>query len=217
MTSRSQNDQKLTRMALFINCARQLIDEEGYQNVSIRKIADRAGYHNSTIYFYFSDLDYLLALASVRSFEEYSKDLAGISSLNKSNKDVFYAIWESFCRAAFSKPDESYQLFFGKYKDQITEILNQYYRLFPEEKQAYSDVIEDMYFTSNFTDRCRALLKPLMNDPDTKVTADTFELINTITVSVFESMLREKKESPDTNNRTLTKNFLNILHFIVDA
>ena len=36
----------------FIEAAEELIDEHGIDNVSVRKIADKAGFHNSTIYLY---------------------------------------------------------------------------------------------------------------------------------------------------------------------
>ena len=68
MSNKSRAFQKKERMALFIDCTRRLIEEEGFAEISIRKIAERAGLHNSTIYFYFPDVDFLIAPASVRSF-----------------------------------------------------------------------------------------------------------------------------------------------------
>ncbi len=216
MTSHRENEQKLARMALFIDCARELIDEIGYKNVTIRKIADRAGYHNSTIYFYFSDLDYLMALASVRSFEEYSKELSGLSSHNSAGRDVFYPVWEAFCRAAFNKPDQYYQFFFGKYKDSVTDILNTYYRLFPEDKLVYSDIIEEMYFAPNFEERCRKILIPLIGAPETRVLESNLDLINSILIYSFESLLEKKCSDPELSTDGSIDQFMRILHFVID-
>ncbi len=44
----------------FIEAAKQIILSEGVENVSIRKVADRAGYTFTTIYNYFKDLNELL-------------------------------------------------------------------------------------------------------------------------------------------------------------
>lgn len=46
--------------AYFIEAAKQIILDEGVENVSIRKVADRAGYTFTTIYNYFKDLNELL-------------------------------------------------------------------------------------------------------------------------------------------------------------
>ena len=209
--------QKQERMALFIDCTRRLIEEEGFKELSIRKIADRAGLHNSTIYFYFRDADYLMALASVRSFEKYSKELSVISTIDGSNYDVFYPIWECFCRHTFAQPELFYQFFFGKYKDSITEILNQYYSLFPEEKQEYSQIISEMYYAGNLTDRCLAILKPLSGLEQTRVTDRTLPIINTLSIVAFRDILEKKCTDPSIDNDTLTKEYLSILHFLVDA
>jgi len=45
---------------LFIEIAKEMILKEGIQSVSVRKIADEAGYSYATIYNYFDDLSALL-------------------------------------------------------------------------------------------------------------------------------------------------------------
>lgn len=49
--------------AYFIEAAKQIITCEGVENVSVRKVADLAGYSYATIYNYFSDLNALLQQA----------------------------------------------------------------------------------------------------------------------------------------------------------
>lgn len=46
--------------AYFIDAAKQIILQEGVEGVSVRKVADIAGYSYATIYNYFSDLSALL-------------------------------------------------------------------------------------------------------------------------------------------------------------
>ena len=60
----------------FIETTRSLIDDIGVKNISIRKIAEKAGFHNSTIYLYFKDVDELILLASLKHFKGYSAALA---------------------------------------------------------------------------------------------------------------------------------------------
>ena len=44
----------------FVEAAKGIILSEGVENVSVRKVADRAGYTFTTIYNYFRDLNELL-------------------------------------------------------------------------------------------------------------------------------------------------------------
>lgn len=44
----------------FIEAAKEIILSEGVENVSVRKVADRAGYTFTTVYNYFKDLNELL-------------------------------------------------------------------------------------------------------------------------------------------------------------
>lgn len=37
----------------FVDATAEIIEEEGVENVTIRKVADRAGYNSATIYNYF--------------------------------------------------------------------------------------------------------------------------------------------------------------------
>ncbi|MBL7986528.1 MAG: TetR/AcrR family transcriptional regulator [Chlorobi bacterium] len=60
---------------LILETAMELFVEQGYENVTIRKIADKIEYSPGTIYFYFKDKDdVLLALCSV-AFGEFFKAL----------------------------------------------------------------------------------------------------------------------------------------------
>ncbi len=218
MTRPSLTEQKKqARMAYFIQCTRELIEEEGYSEVSIRKIAEKAGFHNSTIYFYFNDVEYLLALASVRSFEKYSSELAEIGSLSQSSAEVFYPVWECFCRNAFADPELFYGFFFGKYKDQITDILNTYYELFPEEKKTHLDIIQEMFFAGNLTDRCLAILRPLQQAPGFRVTTENIDTLNYLSIVAFRDLLHQKCQDPSLSAEALTDKYLSILHFLIDA
>ena len=52
-------------MDVFITSAKELIDEYGLDNITIRKIADVSGYNSATMYNYFQNLDELLIYASI--------------------------------------------------------------------------------------------------------------------------------------------------------
>ena len=76
-----QDEQKRKNGIAFVEATQALIDSEGLERISIRKIADKAGFHNSTIYLYFKDVNQLILLASLKHFNEYSKKLSEYSTM----------------------------------------------------------------------------------------------------------------------------------------
>ena len=89
--------QKRENLIHFIKITQQIIEAEGIRKVSIRKIAALSGFHNSTIYLYFSDLDELIMLASITRFQQYSAALERQSEKQADAYDNFFNIWECFC------------------------------------------------------------------------------------------------------------------------
>jgi AcrR family transcriptional regulator len=62
----------------ILDAASQLVVEEGHQNLSIRKIADRIEYAPSTIYLYFQDKFEILASICIEMFQELTRKLQRI-------------------------------------------------------------------------------------------------------------------------------------------
>ncbi len=205
------------RTKSLIVATKELLQTESFRDVSIRKIADRAGVHNSTIYLYFPDADKLIALASVHQFQKYSVKLSEISRSVHNSYDTFFDIWKSSCDCFFSKADIFFNFFFGKYGDDITEIMNDYYDLFPEERLKYSDYIESMYYGRNISDRCLRLMESLVGLSDVKISKDNIELINEVVVYSFKGFLYKARANSSISSEKLTEDFMKILHFLVDA
>lgn len=228
MPRKINETEKRKKMALYIEAAQSLIEEEGFGSISIRKIAERVGFHNSTIYFYFSDLDLLISLAAVRQFERYSSDLTVISQMHISAYESFFRIWKSFCTHTFGAPDLFYHFFFGKHSDKLDEIIRLYYELFPEEKRDYSDVIDTMYYGRSLSERCMYILQTLVQAGEGRFSSRDINTINKITVLSYKSLLLEIRElslsEPEGSSPTDTavqtdlyvKQFLDIMHYLID-
>lgn len=63
--------QKKRMIRYFINSAKELIIEEGLNNINTKKIGDRAGYSYATIYNYFENYNELICIC----IEEFSLDM----------------------------------------------------------------------------------------------------------------------------------------------
>lgn len=191
--------EKRKNAIVFVEATQELIDSEGLENISIRKIGKKAGFHNSTIYLYFKDADQLILLASLKHFQEYSHKLAEYGTMTASPAEKFLSIWQAFSETVFSRPHIFRNFFFGKYSSNLTPIITQYYQLFPEEKTTYTKEIEEMYYGGNIHDRCLQILKPLAELESTSVTEDNLELVNTITIACLKQLLDQACADPDPN------------------
>ena len=60
MAEFEKDEQKAKNAICFIKATQELLDTEGIEKLSIRKIAEKAGFHNSTIYLYFKDIQHLI-------------------------------------------------------------------------------------------------------------------------------------------------------------
>jgi AcrR family transcriptional regulator len=200
----------------FIEATQKLIDAEGLKNLSIRKIAEKAGFHNSTIYMYFKDVDELILLASLKFFNGYSKALAEHNQQDMTAYEAFWSVWKFFSRSAFEKPDIFYNFFFGKYGDNLTGLFNRYYDLFPNEKSIYREDIQSMYFGKNIHERCYLILKPLLTENNLRLTEENLDMINDITVGYLKYLLEQKRKSPELPSETFSQKMLSMIRFMIE-
>ncbi len=210
----TSNDKELLKQQnriRFIQAAQELIENEDLEKVSIRRIAEKAGFHNSTIYLY---VDQLILLSSLKYFNEYSKALSELSTKDLTPLETFIKIWNFFVQTVFRKPKIFYNFFFGKHSENLTRIMKQYYELFPEEQEEYSPEIEDMYYGQNIHERCLRVLELLIGT-DTRVNEETIGLINDINVSYFKYLLEQKCQNPSLDSDILKDKLLKMLHFII--
>jgi AcrR family transcriptional regulator len=77
ISERRAREKEVLRQSI-LNAASELILEEGYQSLSIRKLAERIEYSPSTIYLYFKDKADILSTICQEAFSELSEKLDDI-------------------------------------------------------------------------------------------------------------------------------------------
>lgn len=199
---------------IFVRTTQELIDSEGIGNISVRKIAERAGFHNSTIYLYFENIDKLILLASLKYFTDYKRRLAECSMTDGSAREKFLAIWEAFGESVFKRPQVFHNFFFGKYSQNLTSLIKEYYELFPEEKPNYPKGIEDMYYGNSIRERCYISLRPLIGKENIRFDESNIDLVNTIIVGCFRQLLEEQCESPSADPNEPKQLLLDMIKYI---
>ena len=111
MASRDTTERRRIRSReLILSAARELVLEVGPDKVSLRKIAERAGYSPSSLYEYFDGKDALLRALSQRVAERLSRRLATVpQSLPAPRRLVRYG--QEYVRFARALPEDFLLLF----------------------------------------------------------------------------------------------------------
>ena len=220
MAHKATSEQRNERLRSFVLATREMIENEDFDNIHIRRIADKAGFHNSTLYSYFKDSEYLISLASVKVFEDYSHSLAELSKRNLSEYENFMEIWKFFCLNAFKFPEIYNNLFFGKHSNNLTSIFEEYYSIFPDEEQKHSASIHKMYVGKNLNMRCYDILEPLVGLTNIRLNKGNLTLANNLIIASFKSLLEEALTFKSSNTiekvNELTSRFMATLCFIIE-
>ena len=210
-------EKRKKRLREFILATEKIINEEGLEAFSIRKVAQLSQCHNSTIFLYFRDVDLLLATVAVRFLKAYSKDLAELDLKGLNPKDYFFAIWETFCKHAFISPKIFHLLFFGKYRKDISKQIELYYFAFPEEKHALPDRTSTMFYDKDIWSRNLSILTHLMDDKSCNIHSKNIDYMNNFIISLFYEMLIQDGPFSDMDKDELSSYFLNALHVLIDS
>lgn len=179
--------QKKRMMGYFIDAANQIIEKEGIEAVTIRKVADIAGYNSATLYNYFNDLNHLLFFASMKYLKNYAFSLKYYIKDSMNAFDKFFAVWKCFCHHSFKNPKIYYIIFFDKYRKFINDTIKEYYSIFPEELGEQSIEILPMLMEKNIYIRTMTILKACVAEGFFK--KEHLDQINEMILLIYEGML----------------------------
>ena len=193
-----KNQQRYHSMAHFIQVAIQIIQEEGLSALSIRKVAQRAGYNSATLYYYFSNFEELCIFSCMHLIDEYAKELQSYLAQARTPLEKYLKIWECFCIYSFRNPDEFWLLFFKHLEDgeKISQYFKEYYLIFPEnwtdEVREYEEILTsgDLYEREYLS-----LVKSLGSMAD-RLSEEEIYKINEMNILIYRGMLAFMRENP---------------------
>lgn len=137
----------------YIEKTYEIIEKEGINAVTIRRIAKELGCSSASLYRYFSSREELLYFAELRVLTGYINRLNEAQKHWKNVWDTYVGIWDCYAREAFSNPEAYNLLFFtfdsGNFKNSIQE----YYSMFPEDIKYTNTFFYKMLQTSDFMGR----------------------------------------------------------------
>ena len=180
----------------FIDACHQIISTESVDAVTIRKVADLAGYNSATLYNYFENLDHLLFYASCKHLKGYLLKLKTVE-LPEDCVERYFLIWKHFSEEAFINAEFYYIMFFKFYNRNFNDTIKDYFDIYPEELEGLSQSLLPMLVESKLWKRDFENLKDCaaagyIRDEDVLI-------INDMLVLIFESMIMHasKEENLD--------------------
>lgn len=144
-------------MGYFVDAAQKIIENDGIKNVTIRKVADLAGYNSATLYNYFKNLNHLLYFASMKYLMYYIYSLPSYIKSSYSASEKLLKVWECFLYNSYNNPDIYNTIFFNEFNN-ISATMNEYYEIYPEELSVEVDELFPMILQDNIYDRNSVLL-----------------------------------------------------------
>jgi len=103
--------QKLRKKRYFIDAAKQLIDDVGVEALTVKKIAQRAGYATGTLYNYFDNLNVLLFNCILDYFEELYNELSSIQVVDDDYQSYVLTLMEVYTDYFTQKPEIYYLIY----------------------------------------------------------------------------------------------------------
>jgi AcrR family transcriptional regulator len=101
VTVRKRRKRNVTRLSLdrrvtdILKAARDVVEENGYEGVTVSEIAERAGIVEGTVYRYFKNKEELLLRVAEEWFTECYADLIDVSAFGGVYNKLRYLIWHS--------------------------------------------------------------------------------------------------------------------------
>ena len=188
LTNKDLQRQRMIKYFVHATCT--IIDHDGLDKITVKKIADFTGYNSATLYNYFDNLNHLIFYSSLRHLENYATDLENYIKGIDDPILLYLKVWRCFCFHSFSNPQFYSMIFFGEVDStQINEYIESYCEIFlpdlSEEHKRFFPTFAD----KNVHQRDYASLKQAADNHCIQQ-EDIIE-INEMNVLIFRGMLEE--------------------------
>lgn len=180
--------QRKRMITYFVEATCKIIDTEGIENVTVRKVANLAGYNSATLYNYFDNLTHLIFFASLRHLKNYAVDLPRYLKNVSSPLENYLAVWRCFSFHSYMNPHFYRMMFFSGFdSDMVNSSISSYYSIFAEELNEDIREYIPMFVDENIHIRdYQALMKVA---EDGLISRENVMLINEMNVLIYRGML----------------------------
>lgn len=201
-------------MTLFVDAADEIVREEGIDRITIRKVAEKAGYNSATLYNYFENVDHLILFTAMRYIGDYSRALPKYLEPSKHALDKFIRVWECFCHFAFRDPEIYRAIFFADLDKDLEDYIIEYYKLFPEELGPELEGISTMLLKHNIYERGLATIGDCVKEGF--IREEDAQALNEMGTILFEGVLQQLIKGKVEYDGAVEKT-MRYIHIVVDS
>lgn len=207
---------KKRTLIYFIEAAQKIMEEEGEEKVTIRKVANLAGYNSATLYNYFDDLDHLKLYASLKYLNLYNAEVAEHTNPGMTERERLTVMWEVFGKLSFAHPKEFIHIFFDKHSCNLEDICRKYYDLFPEEMDSPIGKLPSVELYLSLTERSRLALRRICEEEN--LSDDKVNTINELLVLAYKGLLFEQaEEKSEDKQHYYAGKLLTYFHYLLNT
>ncbi len=149
-------------MGYFVAAATEIIEEFGLDAVTIRLVAERAGYHSSTIYNYFDDLDHVMFMGCMDYLDRYNRELTKKLAGVQEPISFYFKTVEIFNHYAYHNPKVFWMLFYGCTEEKRVQYTKQYYETMSPEQKLEHELISQASIINDLFLRHEIFLGPIV-------------------------------------------------------
>ncbi len=189
---KTRQRQRTTR--IFIESAADIILKEGFDALTIRKVADLAAYNSATIYNYFDNLEHLKSLSALIFMKDYTDSLDDCIKNCNNAYEINEAVWLCFYRHTYRRPQIFHSIFGKSVNKAHNSFINDFYILFPDHLNVQSTKVRGMIVEDNLFDRTMFLLKQCANEGYFK--EEDLEALYELIFFVYQGMLNKLLSCP---------------------
>ena len=203
-------------MSYFIEAADEIILAEGVASLTIRKVADKAGYTSATLYNYFDNLNHLIFLATLKHLEAYNAEIAQRVVSCKNTVDIYLTISACFCEYSFRDPEIYNLLFYSNLDDKVEAYTRQYYELF-ENQQDSPPTISKIIGMSNLYRRSLIMLMDCAESGYFSV--ESAQDFNEVAMLLYRGILKDVLDGKLTAKDATAKNmryYCQLMRFYIE-
>lgn len=171
----------------LVEAAAKLIEQDGIENVSIRKIAKEAGYTSSTIYNYFTEASHLVFFAAMRFISKYIEDIPKYMARSTDPLEKYLLGWECFCDHSFKDPKLYHHIFISDLGDRPDELLNHYNSIYKVDTIQLPEELVGILTEQNLTKRSRSVLEKYAEKGVFK--KEDIEKLSEMTILIWQGMI----------------------------
>ncbi|WP_085506098.1 TetR/AcrR family transcriptional regulator [Thalassobacillus devorans] len=171
----------------FMEAAVEMIEESGIENVTIRKIADRAGFTSSTAYNYFKDLSHLKFFAAMRFTKSYTEELPAYLEKGNNTLEKWLYAWECFCEHSFEQPKIYEVIFIENVGGSAQDLLDHYYDIYADDLIGLPQEIRSIITEHSFSKRSALFIQQAVEEG--LIQEEKVELISDMTLMIWKGMM----------------------------